>query len=184
MACPEDLPLCALVVGHRASAKGAVSVGDVSEWDYNRALAEAIKNQVEGVRLGVIYRDDHEDGLEELPGQLNALDPDFVVSLHFNSVGFAADGSEVCYYPGSTEGKKLAELLLAEILEALQLSNRGVKPRPDLAVLAGTTMPAVLGEPFFGSDEEDWQAAVERKDLLARAYARAIEQYGQALASS
>ena len=190
MSCPEEKPRCALVVGHRESSQGAVSVGGVSEWEFNRLMAESIATAVSDVDIVVVYRDDRGDGEDynRLPGKINALNPDFVVSMHFNSVDFVATGSEVLHYPGSTDGRRLAQLLLREFVDALGLPNRGLKPRGRNerggTLLAGTSAPCVLGEPFFGSNRRDWQRASERTDLLARAYARAIRQYALTLPTS
>ena len=188
MACPEDKPRIALIVGHRESAQGAKSVDGTTEWDFNRELAEDIKAQVEEAEVVIVYRGDYEGAYADLPAKVNELEPKAAVAMHFNAFNGRATGTEVLHYPGSTGGIQLAEVLLAEFLEALNLFNRGTKPRGrdgrGGTLLAGTAMPCVICEPFFGDNSHDWWRAKARKDLLASAYARAIEQYGRSLAAS
>ena len=61
-------PLCALVVGHRKSAKGAISRDrSVNEFDFNTELAREIKKRVTAARVKIIYRDNTPNGLSRLP---------------------------------------------------------------------------------------------------------------------
>lgn len=200
MSCSEEQPVCALVVGHRRSSQGAVSADGRTEWSFNRALAKRIKEEVEGVEVVIVYRDDDERGYTKLPAKVNDTGADAAIAMHFNSFEERpgqpeVSGSEMLYWQGSEGGQRLADLLLAEVLETLNLPNRGLKPtrrrHPDGPmqgrimrgswILMKTAMPCVLAEPFFGDNPHDWQRATERMDLLASAYARAIEQYAASL---
>lgn len=184
----EALPRVALIVGHRESAQGAVSVDGTSEWDFNRALVERIAEEVDGAEVVIVYRGDHRGAYSDLPAKVNELDVAAAVSMHFNSFNGHATGSEVLHYPGSTGGMQLAEAFLVEFIEALNLPNRGTKARGrdgrGGTLLAGTAMPCVICEPFFGDNPHDWQRATSRSDLLASAYARAISQYASTLSPS
>lgn len=183
--CPDEKPLCCLVVGHRPGAGGAVSVGGVSEYDFNAALARDIAAATFGVEVRIVHRDDDAGGYNRLPGQINAIEPDFVVSMHFNSFSDPdASGSEVLHWPGSSGGYRLAQTLLTEFVEALGLPNRGAKTRGSgrgSTLLGGTVAPCVIAEPFFGSNPGDWRAATEKRDLLATGYKRALEEYAEGL---
>jgi len=43
--------------------------------------------------------------------------------------------------------------------------------------LRGTHCPAVICEPFFGSNPGDWQTAKDKKTNIARAIAEGILEY-------
>ena len=183
------MPLtCALTVGHRPSAPGAVSVGDVSEFRYNAPLARSVAEAVcpDVCDVQIVYREDRRDGYKRLPGRINQLAPDFIIELHFN--GFhdpSATGSEVLFWHRSLAGAELAETLLDELVGALDLTRRGCRPHDydDRGgyLLGQTAAPCVIAEPFFGSNPDDWETATLRKDRLALAYKRAIEKYAQTL---
>lgn len=66
-----------------------------------------------------------------------------------------ANGCEVLYYPGSIEGERFAKAIVGEIYEALNVKNRGIKPRKDLAITRLTKMPAVITEAAFMTNLED-----------------------------
>ena len=52
--------------------------------------------------------------------------------------------------------------------------NRGIKERPDLCVLRETTMPAVLVETAFISNQEDAYKFMYRIEEFANAISRGI----------
>jgi RHS repeat-associated protein len=75
---------------------------------------------------------------------------DMFVSIHQNSGPESAQGSEVLYHPNNRYGSKLLASITQKRLVALGLKNRGVVPRPNLAVLNGTmSMPSMLVESGF-----------------------------------
>lgn len=74
------------------------------------------------------------------------------ISIHCNgSARHDVQGHEVFHYPGSKNGKRLANLFNQEWHKKYWFGekNRGVKEEKDYAVLAKTTMPAILPELFF-----------------------------------
>ncbi len=177
-------PICALVVGHRRGAKGAQGELDgsrITEWDYNRKLAEDIAGRCELAEVLVIYRDDTRDGYAKLPAKINALLPKFVVSLHANAADGVAGGTETLYFHTSAEGKKLAGVVQKHLVQAMGLADRGSKRRRSAdrggTLLAGTWAPAVIAEPFFIDNPRDLKRAVARQGRLAKAYAEAIDAY-------
>jgi N-acetylmuramoyl-L-alanine amidase len=169
--------LCALVIGHQPDKPGAVNTGSsISEFEFNKDLARRIERNVQKARLQKVYRTTY----EELPGEINALNPDFIVSLHCNSYDSAASGTEVLYCRSSGKGKEIAGILLRHLVEHLGLQNRGIKPRKKgelgYGVLCLTDAPAVIAEPFFISNDLDLARAREDLDGLAKAYADAIDE--------
>ncbi|MGJ8676469.1 MAG: N-acetylmuramoyl-L-alanine amidase [Akkermansiaceae bacterium] len=180
--------ICALVVGHRKSAKGAqgqLQGNTINEYDYHDELAKMIEAEVKHSEVLIVYRDNTKDGYSKLPSKINALNPDFVVSLHANAHNKKASGTETLYYKGSKQGIKLARFIQPELLNALKLSDRKVKAKIKSdrggSLLSGTHAPAIIGEPFFIDNPSDLSLAVSKKTTLAKAYARAIDAYSLSL---
>jgi N-acetylmuramoyl-L-alanine amidase len=182
------LPLVVVEIGHSPSAQGAEGILNgslVKEYTYNKDLAERIERHVRNARVVMISRDP--EGLAKLPAKTNALRPNFVISLHANSDGASgrARGSEVLYYHTSTNGKKLASILQKEFQRVLGNPNRGIKPRTSAdrggSQLAHTSAPIVIGEPFFINNKADLALAITKRDELAKAYAKAIDEYAAGL---
>jgi len=174
--------LCALVIGHKKSSPGAVNErAGITEFDFNEDLAIRIEKKVKKTEVQRIYRRTY----KELPDDINALDPDFIVSLHCNAFNRRASGTEVLYYHKSEKGRKMAEILLNHLVEHLKLPNRGAKPKTvedrGGTLLRGTKAPCVIAEPFFIDNDGDLSRAQEDEgiDELAAAYAKAIEEISQ-----
>ena len=173
----EVRKLCALVIGHKKRSPGAVNENfGISEFDFNEDLAFRIEKKVNAVDVQRVYRRTY----QELPDDINALNPDFIISLHCNAFNTRASGTEVLYYHRSEKGKMMAEILLKHLVEHLKLPNRGLKPKTaeDRGgyLLRYTKAPCVIAEPFFIDNDEDLSRALEDKDGLAEAYAQAIEE--------
>lgn len=173
----------AIVVGHTSKRPGAVSVGGVSEYRFNDPIAHMVADKlaaIDGVEGFVVYRG-LPNALRALPAKINAQRPDLILSLHFNAASFSASGSEMLYCKGSKNGRRFARLLQKEILAALGVRDRGVKSRvrKDRGgyLLTKTAAPAVIAEPFFGSNRKDWDKAKNAKNEIADAYVRAIRAY-------
>lgn len=108
----------------------------------------------------------------------NGWNADIFVSLHCNAFNGAAHGVETLTHPDDIEGRRLAECIQYQILDTFKgMTNRGVKDRPNLAVLRGTDMPAVLVELAFIDHAGDALLLRDRQDDFARAIARGITDY-------
>ena len=83
------------------------------------------------------------------------------IELHFNSASPTASGCEMLYYHNSTQGKRLATMLQREVIVEYNTKNRGIKPMQRFSrgggFLVKTKGPAVICEPFFGSNEREWR---------------------------
>ncbi len=177
---PKPKKLCALVIGHKKSSPGAVNPRTgLSEFVFNDDLSRRIEEKVQGVEVQRVYRRTY----QELPEDINALGPDFIVSLHCNAFNGKASGTEVLYYHRSSKGRTIAEVLLRHLVNYLGLPNRGLKPctAEDRGgyLLRYTKAPCVIAEPFFIDNDRDLARAQEDLDGLASAYARAIEEMAQ-----
>jgi N-acetylmuramoyl-L-alanine amidase len=174
-------PLCALVVGHRESARGAVSSDkSLTEFAFNSELAKAIRQRVSKARVRIVFRDNTPNGLSKLPAKINAIGPSFILSLHCNAFNGTATGTETLYFHTSARGKKLASIVQERLLGALELKNRSIRSKKDgdrgAGVLKFTDAPCVICEPFFIDNDDDLDVALRRRKSLARAYARAIDK--------
>jgi N-acetylmuramoyl-L-alanine amidase len=110
-----DKKLCALVIGHKEASPGAVNPGThLSEFEFNDDMANRITELVQNTNVQKVYR---EKTFRELPGDINVLDPDFVVSLHCNAFNGKASGTEVLFYHKSKKGEEMAGILLRHLVD-------------------------------------------------------------------
>jgi N-acetylmuramoyl-L-alanine amidase len=178
-----------VVIGHTAASPGARNpTTGTTEFQFNEALAWDIQKAVAGVgssppTVTVLYR----VSLRGLPMAIDAQNPDFIVSLHCNAFNAKASGTEMLYYHKSPQGLILAGRLQNRIVPVLDLKNRGLKPQTSEDrggyLLRYTRAPCVIAEPFFIDNTGDLYRAQGRYSSLVGAYAGAIEEYAQRLAS-
>lgn len=174
--------LCALVIGHKLDSPGVVNKSmNMSEFEFNEKLALLIEKKVKNTKIRTVYR----SAYEHLPGEIDALEPDFVVCLHGNAFDGRASGSEVLFYHKSDSSKSLAEILLKRLVEYLKLPNRGVKPATvedeGGYVLCFTTAPCMIAKPFFIDNDQDLAHTLENLEGLAAAYAAAFDEISKTL---
>lgn len=111
--------------------------------------------------------------LAAIAADANSWGADLFVSNHFNAGG--GDGYEALVHNQSRV--PLGKIFEKHVLAAGQ-NSRGVKLRPDLAVLRQTQMPAVLNEGAFVDNQKDiadWNEDAELRKL-AVAYAQATAE--------
>ena len=173
---------CALVIGHKKSSPGASNKSSgLTEFVFNDKLAIDIEEEISGVEVQRVYRRTY----NSLPGDINELNPDFIVSLHCNAFDGSVSGTEVLYYHRSTKGKFIAGILNEQLVEALGLKNRGLKPKTaeDRGgyLLRNTVAPCMIAEPFFIDNNEDLKTATDKRDLLVKAYANGIEAIAKSI---
>ena len=95
--------LCALVIGHKKQSPGAVNVkAGITEFDFNEDLAMRIEKKLKSTQIQRVYRRTY----KQLPDDINALNPDFIISLHCNAYNTEVSGTEVLYYHKSEKGKR------------------------------------------------------------------------------
>lgn len=110
----------------------------------------------------------------------NESGADIFVSLHCNAANGRAQGTETLVYSEGGSATGLAKAIQKRIVEGLDMVDRGIKARPDLAVLRNTTMPAVLVELAFIDNDEDCQKLIKYEYEFARAVAAGIADYAGA----
>ena len=114
------------------------------------------------------------NSLQAVADAANAWNADLFTSNHFNAGG--GDGYEALVH--NEDRIPLGKVFEKHVL-AIGQNSRGVKLRPNLAVLRLTNMPAVLNEGAFvdnKKDIEDWNDDAELKKL-GIAYAEACAEW-------
>ena len=151
----------AIAGGHSKKAPGASRYLD--EYECDRAYVARLLPAL--AEAGYDYANCSNEGATqsaELAGEVclaNGSEADIFMAFHFNDNSKDPDdkttGTEVWYYEGNEEARKLAEKLSANIAAALGVRDRGAKPTKNLYVLRNTDMLAVLVEVCFVDDKDD-----------------------------
>ena len=108
--------------------------------------------------------------LKGIVSKCNAHKVDLDVSIHFNSAGETAHGTEVWIREGSAS-RPYAEKIVNSIA-SLGFRNRGVKTTQNLYVLNHTKAPALLVECCFVNNAED--ASLYNPETMAQAIVMGI----------
>jgi len=123
------------------------------------------------------------DVLHKIVAKCNANKVDLDVSIHFNALvkrgrDGKTTGTEVLVYSAKSKAKTYATAT-ASAIAGLGYTNRGVKYRPGLYVLAKTNSPAMLIECCFVDDADD--VAIYNYKTMAQAIVKGIT--GQTVAT-
>ena len=188
----QDPATIALCVGHsRLLASGTpeggawTHDGTTSEWKWNSALVRVIAAELHDVH-GIAAYIVNDYGPREYYGAMHWLGQELrrlgniklAVELHFNASSATANGHEWLHYQGSIKGRLAAtELHLAMMRHFPGIRARGVKTPIEgrgAAFLKETHCPAVLAEPFFGSNAQDWETMRRNPEKLATAIAEGL----------
>jgi len=177
----------ALCVGHsRQGDNGAVAVGGVTEFRFNSALAPRISQILSGKGIQGIVIDEYEGStygaaMTWLASELREFDVALAIELHFNAAHSDAMGYEYLHHAASAKGKRLAQCLHDAHKRNFPSSrSRGIKSPPSGrgdAFLKRTHCPAVICEPFFGSNSSEWEFYRDRREELPRMYAEGLEAF-------
>lgn len=163
--------------GHGDPDPGAVGKTGLKEKDVVFSVGNLVADYLRAVGYQVLVL--QSDDLNGVIRKANESGVDLFVSIHCNSFGNSqANGTETIYYPGSREGEKLARFIQSQLIDELNLANRGSKEMSKtLGVLTYTEMPAVLVELAFISNPKEEQLLHHEQDRFARAVARGISDY-------
>jgi N-acetylmuramoyl-L-alanine amidase len=153
----------AILTGHAPDSKGDYSKWLPSEFDYNTQVAEELK-KINSSLYTVYTHDSYLGGYYAMEKRtadtINKDSFDLTLELHYNSASPLAHGTECCYWFASKKGKEYAQKISEEISQRLDTTNRGIKAlynKNDRGYWFTYLMkaPAVIVEPFFGSNEFD-----------------------------
>lgn len=143
----------------------------IKEKDINLAVAKKVSQFLKDKGVNVVMTRSKDEFLElrEIADIANEEEATLFVSIHCNSVDGVptANGTEVLYY--DTEEKeafgitseKVAKTVLEYMLDVVDMYDRGVRERPELAVLRLTEMPAILIELGFVTNADDQEKLID-----------------------
>lgn len=165
-----------LDAGHGAHDSGSSGNG-VVEKEVNLRQTLAIADYLNTHSDIKIYLTREEDTYPSLTGRTdlaNEIEADIFVSVHNNSHNAVSKGTEVLYYPSTTDirSKQMAQIAQDYIVKECGTYNRGIKARPELVVLNTSKMPAILLEGAFISNPTE--AALLKSSVFTQNYARAV----------
>lgn len=186
----------ALCVGHsRNGDKGAVAINGLSEWDFNRERAVRVKALLDSMRIKSQVIDyyqgsSYSSSMQWLANHLLRNEFTLAVELHFNAASPSAEGYEYLFWHKSKRGKVLAQTFQAHHGKVFSSAkDRGIEALGDEAHERGTLFvslthcPAIILEPFFGSNSKEVAAYMSEKgrSLLEQHYADSIKESIQAI---
>lgn len=173
----------ALVVGHNMEAQGAIRVTDKrTEYDWNGMLAQAIRD-LEPDSVKIFRRTPHggyNAEIDRVYSEVNAWGADCSLELHFNAFSSKSTGCETLS-SGTAGSMALAALVQEYTLAAMPVTDRGIKIRKrhdwgGRSLWSGRA-PAVLTEPYFGSNPRECNIADDHFSMLAEATYRAARDF-------
>lgn len=159
--------------GHGGIDPGAVGRTGVLEDEINLKIAFKLRRLIEqfgGVGLMIreddsgLYsegksriRDMKNEDLRERHRIINESGADILISIHLNFFPQSQYYGAQCFYnKGDEEGKKLAELIQAELIDVIKNNNtRKAKSIDSVYILKNNKMPSVLIECGFLSNHEE-----------------------------
>lgn len=177
--------------GHGGHDVGTQSISKprYQEKSLNLVTAKFLKGYLQqlGYNVCMTREEDVFVSLEKRAQLANEKKPTLFVSIHYNSAPSAeAQGVEVFFYQSKEnkerviKSKRLAQAILKRVLEETHAKSRGIK-HGNYAVIRETTMPAVLIEGGFVTNEAELQKLKDPNYLksLAWGIAQGIEDYLQ-----
>lgn len=170
--------LIAVDPGHGGKDPGALIEG-YKEKDINLSVALKLRDILTKNGIDVIMTRDKDKtvDLQQRCDIANQAHANYFISIHCNSFQDpSASGTETYAYPGSVDGRNLAQYVQNEIVKMLGTKDRGVKYEK-FYVLKYTDMPAILVELAFMSNPHDLKLLLEKDDLFAEAISRGLENF-------
>ncbi|TQE99432.1 MAG: N-acetylmuramoyl-L-alanine amidase [Spiribacter salinus] len=164
----------AIIVGHNKRAPGAVRATDgISEFKWNSDLADLI-HACGPQHVSIFYRTPqggYSAQIDRVYGEVDEWGADVSLELHFNSFNKRSHGCETL--SSGTQGSLLlARKVQAATVADLPVHDRGVKVRDHgqgrgWRSLWSGQAPAIITEPYFGSNPEECRMADDFKEVLA-----------------
>lgn len=180
------LGLCVVIdAGHGGIDSGAVGKNlKVKESDVNLAIAKKLKKNLERIGIKVVETRTSADGLytpfaknkkqsemqkrKEIIENSNA---DLVISIHQNSFPLSSvKGAGIYYKPGDEEGQSAGLVIKGEI-EKIDEIEKVVFKSADFFVLNCTSIPGIMVECAYLSNEQDEKFISSEKGQEKMAYA-------------
>ncbi|MBE9177518.1 S-layer homology domain-containing protein [Oculatella sp. LEGE 06141] len=145
--------------GHGGTDTGAPGIGGVLEKDIIFPIAQEVSLalQQQGLRVVMTREDDRKLTLAERVQTAETARATLFVSIHANSAGLdrpQINGLETYHYPNSTRSANLARAIHSNVLQAVDVVDRGIR-QANFYVLRYTSMPAALVEIGFVTGQQD-----------------------------
>jgi len=155
---------------------GAVGQSRLCEANVVKNIATFVVSILQSVGYNALFIQDNE--LYNICDLSNDFNADLFVSIHCNGAeNEEARGTETFYYDGNEAGLNLAKCVQKQVVDALTITDRGVKDGSWLYVVKHTNAPAILVETAFISNTEDEELLTNKQEEFARAIARGITDY-------
>ncbi|MBU5335276.1 N-acetylmuramoyl-L-alanine amidase CwlD [Intestinibacter bartlettii] len=196
---PVANKIIVLDAGHGGIDPGAMNNDKtILEKDVNLAITKKLRDLLEASGATVIMTRDKDVSLYEEDGNktirqkynenlrnrkniIDQSDADVFVSIHLNAFEQSKYYGAQTFYPkGKDDGKELAQFIQDELKRVVDQDNdRKIKPRDDIYLLKNTTMPSVLIECGFLSNEKESKLLADSKyqDKVAWAIYVGIQKY-------
>lgn len=188
----EQMPLAGQVIvldaGHGGDDPGAISRSGVVEKEVALEIALKLRDYLQQSGAYVIMTRETDEDLaqegtrgfrrrkvEDLQARVHLIketEPNFVISIHLNSIGSSRwRGAQTFYHPAYEQSKRLAHLIQYQLIENMENTTRVAKQDSNIFLLKSSHVPAVMVEVGFLSNPEE-------AELLSQ------ERYQRKLASS
>ena len=161
--------------GHAPGIDPGATGVQIAEADLAKEYVELINHYLNAIGIETVFV--QEDELEDVCDVINNSGASMFYSLHFNAFNETAKGTEVWYYEGEAEDKKLANCIQKQLVTTLGTVDRGIKETTKLYVLNNSNPVGVLIEVGFIDNPEEEDMLIKRKDDACRAIARGITDY-------
>ena len=157
----------------------------IRENEFNREVVKYLDIELKrcGFKTLLVAPTDEDTPLSTRTNLANSRKADAFISIHYNAYdgnfdGYDPEGLSVHIYPGSKEGRKLAECVLKYLKEGTPQKNRGIV-ESNFHVLRETNMPAILSENGFMDNKREalLMLNVDFQKEVAREHAKGICDY-------
>lgn len=179
-----------IIVGHEKERPGASSPYLKNyEYPWNCELAEIISSRTFKHQSKIFFRD--KIGVLGAYSESDNYGSDITIELHFNSSHSQnASGTGTLYLQNSKNGKRFGRIIQNNMTSVLSLPEwpsgtggvvtpfqaSGIQRRGEYSLKAGRA-PAIIIEPFFGSNPKDSNIAHQKRSDLAEAIAVSTDMY-------
>lgn len=174
-----------LVIGHTDGSDGGAEADylNASEFKYWSRVLQIVQNYRTDCELYTHHIQPYGKRQDELAAYANKQNFDLVLEFHFNYADrVEANGTECLYFHTSSKSKAYAQIIADTISDIMGTRKRGynglvpsVKPSDrGNGFLRKLSAPAVIIEPFFGSNIED-QRKFADVDMVVHAINKALD---------
>ncbi len=157
----------------------------IHENEFNREVVKYLDIELKrcGFKTLLVAPTDADTPLSTRTNLANSKNADAYISIHYNAFdgkfdAYDPEGLSVHIYPGSKEGRKLAECVIKYLKQGTPQKNRGIVEN-NFHVLRETKMPAILSENGFMDNKREalLMVNVDFQKEVAREHAQGICEY-------